>query len=61
MHYHCRNPWYSFPFETLEIITVQLMWVAALIYIPILAPASLLATMSGTTGTVHYNVGRYTP
>uniref|UniRef100_A0A6A7FZK2 Major facilitator superfamily domain-containing protein 6-A-like n=2 Tax=Hirondellea gigas TaxID=1518452 RepID=A0A6A7FZK2_9CRUS len=52
------NPWMSFPFEALEIVTYQLMWVAAVTYWPLLAPATLLATMSGLAGTVHYNCGR---
>ncbi|KAF2354078.1 Major facilitator superfamily associated domain, partial [Trinorchestia longiramus] len=52
------NPWMSLPFEALEVITYQLMWVAAVTYFPILAPPTLLATMSGLSGTLHYNVGR---
>jgi len=52
------NPWHSFPLEALEVVTYQLMWVAAVTYFPLLAPPSLLATMSGVCGTLHYNGGR---
>ena len=47
-----------FPFEALEVLTYQLMWVAAVTYCPILAPRGLLATMTGVAGAVHYSMGR---
>ncbi|CAL4070476.1 unnamed protein product [Meganyctiphanes norvegica] len=52
------NPWWCFPFELLEVVSYQLMWVAALTYCPLLAPKGLLATMTGLAGSVHYSVGR---
>jgi len=52
------NPWHCFIFESLEVFTYQIMWVAAVTSFTILAPPSLLGTMAGITGAVHYNVGR---
>ncbi|XP_076032651.1 uncharacterized protein LOC143020290 isoform X1 [Oratosquilla oratoria] len=52
------DPWFSLPFEALEVICFQLMWVAAVTYCPILAPKGLLATMIGLAGSVHYSIGR---
>jgi len=52
------NPWYCFIFEALEVFTYQLMWVAAVTMFPILAPQSLLATLTGLSGAVHYNIGK---
>ncbi|XP_018006707.1 major facilitator superfamily domain-containing protein 6 [Hyalella azteca] len=52
------NPWYCFIFEALEVFTYQIMWVAAVTYFPILAPTSLLGTLTGIAGAVHYNIGR---
>ena len=53
-----RSAWQVFPLELLEIITYQLMWVAAATYIPILAPPNLLATMTGIAGASHYSLGK---
>ncbi|KAF2355954.1 Major facilitator superfamily associated domain [Trinorchestia longiramus] len=52
------NPWYCFIFESLEVFTYQIMWVASVTYFPILAPTSLLGTLTGIAGAVHYNIGR---
>lgn len=53
-----QNPWLALPFEALEVVTYQIMWVAAVTYFPVLAPENLLATMSALAGTTHYNIGR---
>ncbi|XP_047486779.1 uncharacterized protein LOC125037619 [Penaeus chinensis] len=55
---YITNPWMCFPFETLEVFTYQLMWVAAATYCPILAPKGLLATMTGMAGAMHYSFGK---
>nr|XP_045600592.1 major facilitator superfamily domain-containing protein 6-like [Procambarus clarkii] len=53
-----KDPWLSMPFELLEVVTNQLMWLAVLTFCPILAPRGLLATMTGITGSIHYSLGR---
>lgn len=55
---HLTNPWWTFPLELLEVLTYELMWVAASNYCPILAPKGLLATMTGLAGATYYSVGR---
>ncbi|XP_042884942.1 major facilitator superfamily domain-containing protein 6-like [Penaeus japonicus] len=55
---YIRDPWLVFIFEAFEIITYQLMWVAAMTSCPVLAPKGLLATMTALTGTIHFSLGR---
>ncbi|XP_064096936.1 major facilitator superfamily domain-containing protein 6-like isoform X1 [Macrobrachium nipponense] len=55
---HLTNPWWTFPLELLEVLTYELMWVAATNYCPVLAPKGLLATMTGLAGATYYSVGR---
>ncbi len=54
---HSRSPWWCFPFEAMEAFTYHLMWVAAATYVTILSPPSLLATMTGIMGALHFSVG----
>ncbi|XP_063588960.1 major facilitator superfamily domain-containing protein 6-like [Penaeus indicus] len=55
---YISDPWLVFIFEAFEIITYQLMWVAAMTSCPVLAPKGLLATMTALTGTIHFSLGR---
>ena len=34
------------------------MWVTVMTSIPILAPTSILGTLTGMAGAIHYNVGK---
>nr|XP_022908220.1 uncharacterized protein LOC111419624 [Onthophagus taurus] len=52
------NPWWCFPFEAMESLSVHLMWVAAATYCAILAPKSLLATLIGVAGMAHFSIGK---
>ncbi|CAG0914709.1 unnamed protein product [Notodromas monacha] len=52
------NAWWCFPFEAMEAFTYHLMWVAAATYVPVLAPAGLLATMTGIMASMHFSVGK---
>ena len=53
-----HNAWWIMPFETLEIFTFHLMWVAAATYAASLSPPGLLATIQGFIEGVHYGVGK---
>lgn len=53
-----HNPWWSLVFESMEVITINLMWVAAATYGNDIAPKGLTATMQGTMGGIHYGIGR---
>lgn len=53
-----ENPWWCFPFEAMESLSVHLMWVAAATYCAILAPKTLLATLIGIAGMAHFSIGR---
>lgn len=53
-----NDPWWIMPFETLEIVTYHLMWVAAATYAAHLSPPGLLATIQGFIEGVHYGVGK---
>lgn len=53
-----KNPWWSLVFESMEVLTINLMWVAAATYGNAIAPKGLTATMQGTMGGIHYGIGR---
>ncbi|KAL1464353.1 hypothetical protein WDU94_004007 [Cyamophila willieti] len=52
------NPWWVFPFETIESVAVHLMWVAAATYCTLLAPRNLIASFIGILGMAHFSLGR---
>ena len=54
----CRNPWHCFFFAIFEVFTYQMMWVTVMTSIPILASSSILGTLTGMVGAIHYNVGK---
>ena len=51
------NPWLSLPLEALELFTLNLMNVAAVLLAYKLAPASLVATAQGLVWMAHYDIG----
>ncbi|XP_008484205.1 uncharacterized protein LOC103520886, partial [Diaphorina citri] len=53
-----ENPWWVFPFETIESLAVHLMWVAAATYCTLLAPRNLIASFIGILGMAHFSLGR---
>lgn len=53
-----ESPWWCFPFEAMESLSVHLMWVAAATYCALLAPKNLLATLIGVIGMAHFSIGR---
>lgn len=53
-----KDAWWIMPFETLEIFTYHLMWVAAATHAAHLSPPGLLATIQGFIEGVHYGVGK---
>lgn len=53
-----HDAWWIMPFETLEIFTHHLMWVAAATYAAHLSPPGLLATIQGFIEGVHFGVGK---
>ena len=55
---YITSPWLAFPFEGLELFTIQLMKIATVQYIGINAPKGLLATLNGIAGGVHYGMGK---
>lgn len=57
---YITNPWMSFPFEALELFTLQLMKVATSQYAGQRAPKGLLATLNGMAGGMHYGFGKGT-
>lgn len=57
---YITNPWHAFPFEAMELFTINLFKVACAQYVGENAPPGLLATMNGITGCVHYGLGKGT-
>lgn len=53
-----ESPWWCFPFEAMESLSVHLMWVAGATYCALLAPKNLLATLIGVIGMAHFSIGR---
>ncbi|XP_055641757.1 uncharacterized protein LOC129778711 [Toxorhynchites rutilus septentrionalis] len=52
------NPFWCFPIELNEGISCYFMWVVATTYCAILAPNSLVATLIGVSGMVHFCLGK---
>ena len=55
---YITNPWHAFPFEALELFTINLFKVACVKYVGENAPNGLLATMNGISGCIHYGLGK---
>ncbi|KXJ81826.1 hypothetical protein RP20_CCG017872 [Aedes albopictus] len=52
------NPFWCFPVELNEAISCYFMWVVATTYCAVLAPNSLVATLIGVSGMVHFCLGK---
>uniref|UniRef100_A0A182SD39 Major facilitator superfamily associated domain-containing protein n=1 Tax=Anopheles maculatus TaxID=74869 RepID=A0A182SD39_9DIPT len=52
------NPFWCFPIELNEAISCYFMWVVASTYCAVLAPSSLVATLIGIAGMVHFCIGK---
>ncbi|XP_001238414.4 major facilitator superfamily domain-containing protein 6 [Anopheles gambiae] len=52
------NPYWCFPIELNEAISCYFMWVVATTYCAVLAPNSLVATLIGIAGMVHFCLGK---
>uniref|UniRef100_A0A182M2D0 Major facilitator superfamily associated domain-containing protein n=1 Tax=Anopheles culicifacies TaxID=139723 RepID=A0A182M2D0_9DIPT len=52
------NPFWCFPIELNEAISCYFMWVVASTYCAVLAPSSLVATLIGIAGMVHFCLGK---
>uniref|UniRef100_A0AAG5CQB0 Major facilitator superfamily associated domain-containing protein n=1 Tax=Anopheles atroparvus TaxID=41427 RepID=A0AAG5CQB0_ANOAO len=52
------NPFWCFPIELNEAISCYFMWVVATTYCATLAPTSLVATLIGVAGMVHFCLGK---
>jgi len=50
--------WYAFPFEALEVFTIQLLRVGSAKYIQMYAPLGALATLTGLSGGAHFGFGK---
>ena len=55
---YITNPWHAFPFEAMEIFTLNLFKIACTQYVGEKAPPGLLATLNGLVGCVHYGLGK---
>ncbi|XP_062545623.1 uncharacterized protein LOC134212099 [Armigeres subalbatus] len=53
-----ENPFWCFPVELNEAISCYFMWVVATMYCTVLAPNSLVATLIGVSGMVHFCLGK---
>uniref|UniRef100_T1ISK9 Major facilitator superfamily associated domain-containing protein n=1 Tax=Strigamia maritima TaxID=126957 RepID=T1ISK9_STRMM len=52
------GPWWALLFETLEVFTLNLMWLSTVTYCAQLSPRLLLPTTMGLAIVMHYNAGR---
>ncbi|XP_058056174.1 major facilitator superfamily domain-containing protein 6-like [Anopheles bellator] len=52
------NPFWCFPIELNEAISCYFMWVVATTYCAVLAPSTLVATLIGVAGMVHFCLGK---
>ncbi|XP_058118432.1 major facilitator superfamily domain-containing protein 6-like [Anopheles ziemanni] len=52
------NPFWCFPIELNEAISCYFMWVVATTYCAVLAPTSMVATLIGVAGMVHFCLGK---
>jgi len=50
--------WYAFPFEALEVFTIQLLRVGSAKYVKVFAPPGTLATLTGLSGGAHFGFGK---
>jgi MFS family permease len=55
---YITNPWHAFPFEALELFTINLFKVACVQYVGEKSPPGLLATLNGISGCIHYGLGK---
>ena len=55
---YITNPWHAFPFEAMELFTINLFKVACAQWVGANAPQGLLATLNGISGGIHYGIGR---
>ncbi|XP_058447076.1 uncharacterized protein LOC131427682 isoform X2 [Malaya genurostris] len=53
-----HNPFWCFPIELNEAISCYFMWVVATTYCAVLAPNSLVATLIGVSGMIHFCLGK---
>ncbi|XP_053676976.1 uncharacterized protein LOC128727097 [Anopheles nili] len=53
-----NDPFWCFPIELNEAISCYFMWVVATTYCAVLAPSSLVATLIGIAGMVHFCLGK---
>jgi hypothetical protein len=52
------DPWMALPWEALEVFTLHLGWVAAILYTNEKAPKNLTATSQAIIVVVHFGIGR---
>ncbi|XP_052863851.1 major facilitator superfamily domain-containing protein 6-like [Anopheles cruzii] len=52
------DPFWCFPIELNEAISCYFMWVVATTYCAVLAPSTLVATLIGVAGMVHFCLGK---
>ena len=57
---YITSPWQVFPFEAMEIFTLNLFKIAQLEKTREKAPTGLLATLNGLSGCMHYGLGKGT-
>ncbi|XP_047113681.1 uncharacterized protein LOC124790139 [Schistocerca piceifrons] len=55
---YLSNAWWSLPCEIMEVFTLSLMWVTAILYTRHLAPRHLTATAQGMAVIFHFCLGR---
>ena len=55
---YITSPWHAFPFEALELFTINLFKIACVQYVGEMAPPGLLATLNGISGCIHYGLGK---